>query len=363
MKKLAFMCCSGGWGGLEILNLQYLLWLNGHFELTFIGSKDTKIMSEVEKTSIPFIYFEPKRKHFDFKNIFTLSKILNENKIDFLLIGHYQQQYTAVLAKLFTANTKIIFLQHMQILLNKRDLYHSFFFKKIDYWLCPMDYLKTELLQNTTLKNSQIIVLNHSLETEKFIENKITKSEAREILNLPLNKLIIGNIGRLETMKAQDCIIKAAVNIPECHVMLVGDETAGGTGYKHYLIDLCRKLQIIDRVHFIPFTKNTEIAFRAMDIFIMPSLKESIGMVTIEAMLSKTPILGSNSGGTRELLENETLGFTFNPGDEFDLQKKLNYMLVNPNQVLEKTNHAFMSSQRKYSKNAWIENFINILNS
>jgi glycosyltransferase involved in cell wall biosynthesis len=86
-------------------------------------------------------------------------------------------------------------------------------------------------------------------------------------------------------------------------------------------------------------------------------------MVTIEAMLSKTPILGSNSGGTRELLENETLGFTFNPGDEFDLQKKLNYMLVNPNQVLEKTNHAFMSSQRKYSKNAWIENFINILNS
>jgi glycosyltransferase involved in cell wall biosynthesis len=57
--------------------------------------------------------------------------------------------------------------------------------------------------------------------------------------------------------------------------------------------------------------------FGAFDLVIVPSWEETFGTVTIEAMASGVPVIGSNTAGTAEILENEQ--FLFHANDPSSL--------------------------------------------
>ena len=89
------------------------------------------------------------------------------------------------------------------------------------------------------------------------------------------------------------------------------------------------------------------------DVFCMASKCEAFGRVTIEAMLAGCAALGSNSGGTAEILTTET-GLTFCPNDEADLAKKLNYIIENQSlmKVKAKNGQEFAMKNFTSKKNA-----------
>jgi glycosyltransferase involved in cell wall biosynthesis len=60
----------------------------------------------------------------------------------------------------------------------------------------------------------------------------------------------------------------------------------------------------------------------------MPSKKETFGMVTVEAMLSSKPVIGTNSGGTPELLVFGKLGQLFEYQNQEDLVSKVENILL-----------------------------------
>jgi glycosyltransferase involved in cell wall biosynthesis len=55
--------------------------------------------------------------------------------------------------------------------------------------------------------------------------------------------------------------------------------------------------------------------YRNAAITVLPSLKEPFGMVTTESLASGTPVVGTRSGGTQEILDNEQVGVLFEPSD------------------------------------------------
>ena len=73
----------------------------------------------------------------------------------------------------------------------------------------------------------------------------------------------------------------------------------------------------------MPFYTHTEIIYKALDVFIMSSLSEPYGMVTLEALLSGTNVIGTNTGGTKELLNNGEYGQLILPNDEHQLSKAI----------------------------------------
>jgi D-inositol-3-phosphate glycosyltransferase len=81
--------------------------------------------------------------------------------------------------KLFFKSLILLYQQHMQIGIRKRDFIHTLRFKSINYWICPLNYLRVEVLERTRFAVDKIKVIPIGVELQKFVSTKISREEAR----------------------------------------------------------------------------------------------------------------------------------------------------------------------------------------
>lgn len=87
------------------------------------------------------------------------------------------------------------------------------------------------------------------------------------------------------------------------------------------------KADIVDNIHFLGQCNNMRDIYSQMDIMCMSSKKEAFGRVTVEAMLSGMLVVGSNSGGTSEIIINGETGLLYEPGNVDDMAEQFKYVL------------------------------------
>lgn len=94
--------------------------------------------------------------------------------------------------------------------------------------------------------------------------------------------------------------------------------------------ELVQELGLGDIVSFQGLKRKEEVArfMRSCDFMILPSLYETFGAVIIEALSSGKPVVASDIGGIREIL-NEQLGILVPPGDLIRLRHAVDFMLDN----------------------------------
>ncbi len=112
---------------------------------------------------------------------------------------------------------------------------------------------------------------------------------------------------------------------------------AGEGGYKEELTHLCHRLGCQNKVifkGFIPENEVPAILTGAIALFFLP-YREPFGLVTLEAFLNKTPVVGSNEGGPRETIKHGQNGFVVNPNNIDEIAKTMIWFLENPGKARE----------------------------
>jgi glycosyltransferase involved in cell wall biosynthesis len=90
------------------------------------------------------------------------------------------------------------------------------------------------------------------------------------------------------------------------HLVVVGDDLAGGGAYRTAMERLANELHISPR--FVGFQKNVDRWLAAADIAVVPSHVEPLGNATLEAMSHGLPVVGANVGGIPEMIVDEETG-------------------------------------------------------
>jgi len=67
-----------------------------------------------------------------------------------------------------------------------------------------------------------------------------------------------------------------------------------------------------------------------MDIFVLPSLSEGLGIALLEAMALEKPLIGTRVGGIPEIIENEKNGYLVSPGKPEELAEKIFLLATEP---------------------------------
>ncbi|MDD5557262.1 MAG: glycosyltransferase [bacterium] len=138
-------------------------------------------------------------------------------------------------------------------------------------------------------------------------------------------EVVAGYVGSLTRVKGVDVLIRALplalAREPRLRVVLHG--AGPGEARRRYegstderLRALVRDLGVEGRVTFAGPTDRPEEAMRRMDLFVMPSVAEGMSNAVLEAMASGLPVIASDGGGNREVVEEGANGLLFPSGDE-----------------------------------------------
>ena len=104
---------------------------------------------------------------------------------------------------------------------------------------------------------------------------------------------------------------------------------------------LCRSLNISTNVIFLGKLKVIEDVLSISDVFILPSLTESFGLVALEAMASKVVVVSTNSGGLPEVNIDGETGFLSDVGDLEKMSKDVIRLFSDPFLLLKMKENAF----------------------
>ena len=81
------------------------------------------------------------------------------------------------------------------------------------------------------------------------------------------------------------------------------------------------------------------------DIELVCSKSEAFGRVTIEAMMSMMPVIGANTGGTKELIKDKYNGLLYEQGNYKSLANKIEYFIVNRDEIERMAKNAYVFSK------------------
>lgn len=102
------------------------------------------------------------------------------------------------------------------------------------------------------------------------------------------------------------------------------------------LEDFCREHALTDRIQWVGWVPFDRIGtyFKNADVFVLPTMEDTWGVVTLEAMLLGKPILCSTGAGTAELVASGENGYTFAPDDTEKLAELMQRFLDDPSLIL-----------------------------
>jgi len=144
-----------------------------------------------------------------------------------------------------------------------------------------------------------------------FTPNFQIRKEMRKNLGIDDKKVLI-SVGRVVGWKGYQLVIDALTLLPEDYVyVLIGEGE-----YLETLKTKTKKLGVENRVIFLGKKTHKELFkyYVIGDVFLQPSIgHEAFGITVIEAMASGLPVVGSISGGIKELVKEGINGYLFNP--------------------------------------------------
>jgi len=362
--RIASYCTSPSWGGLEMNVLRSLGWLQQRgWEVIFYGRPDTRMFIEARHRGLPVRRVYSTMRAGDFVNAWRLARHLKRDNVRRLEVHQSGDFFVGVFAHRFSGRrTRLISSQHMHIGGTKKDVYHAWLYRQFDAWVTPVQWLADRVMEKTVIPPEKIHVIPRGIEVDRFTSNLPDRSEARRHYKLADDDIVIGLIGRLDPKKCQDVVIRALATVHaaghRAHLLLIGDQSHNeGDEYAASVYRLVNQLGLGDFVHFHPHDKLIERAYAALDIFTMASKSECYGMVTIEAMVSGVPVIGTNDGGTVSIIDHDRNGLLVTPRDVNQTAQALMKLIENPDLRNRLASEARNEAVEKYSHHRQCEAF------
>lgn len=258
-----------------------------------------------------------------FFSFWKLKKIVREFNIDLI---HSHSRTTQVLAHFLSRS------------LVKPHIFtcHGFFKPKIPRrifgcWgqkvIAISQQVKEHLITDFKLEENKICVIHNGIDTKNFGDFSARENTRRKLADQA--DFLVGMIARLSDVKGHRYLIQAMPEViksfPGVKLLIIGQGRM-----KEILTRQVNDLGLKENVLFIPEVKNTKDLLSAMDIFVMPSLQEGLGLALMEAMAQGIAVVGSAVGGIKTLIQDKLNGLLVAPADSAALARAIITLLNDP---------------------------------
>lgn len=325
--RIANMMLGKRLGGIERASIDYALGLRHHGnDVYMISDPDAAINSELNRHGIPHETIG----NFGPWDPFAPSKLrayLRHKPVD-VLIAHGTRAITFATKANVPNICKVVAVSH-------------------NYRFC-----------SGLTQSDAVFALTRDM-LEKLIEYGVSEEKVVEVPNMiQLDhgfirrtwgaKPIIGALGRFEKKKGFDVFIQSLAILRDKGVEF--QAVIGGTGEEE--VELKKQAARLDLENIISFpgwVSDARSFLKTIDIFCLPSRHEPFGIVLLEAMASKLPIIATDSEGPREILGPNGCGVIVPKNNPLALAEALNTMLEDEFIAREMARVAYDTLKGRYS--------------
>jgi len=241
--------------------------------------------------------------------------ISNAKKFDTFIFAHVNLAPMAITLHLLNPKAKILFCTHGIEIWKKLP--------KMTEWIMN----KSVVLTVSTFSMSELKKYNPNLKDVRLFPNCIKVKTNNVILDNPFNPenynlLSVTRLSSSERLKGIDTVIKALPllkdKIPNIKYSVIGK----GDDVER-LEKLADDLNVTKYVDFLGFVDDINAYYQHCDIYTLPSKKEGFGIVYLEAMQYKKPVIAVNYGGPTDVVLDGETGFLCEYDDVQYLVKKI----------------------------------------
>ncbi len=290
-----------------------------------------------------------------------VNKYLKTEKINMLHTHLFHADLmAAVLKTFFNKNIRIISTKHgyqEKVLqqydpLNYKkpnDLYYhitKYILRKIDINIAVSKAM-ADLYFNLGMCKSHFPYIHHGITFPEF--DNPTQGESYRKANPQLI-----TVGRIEIIKGHHILIDAMPEIlqafPQTKLLILGDGTEKANCEKQVT-----DASLQNHVEFMGFVQQPYQYISNSDIIIQPSFFESFGLVFIEGLALKTPIIAFDVPAGNEILENDKTALLVSKGDSKALAQKIIYLLQHPEVAKRIADNAYEKYKNEFTTEAMVK--------
>ena len=214
--------------------------------------------------------------------------------------------------------------------------------------ICCSNYMVSHVRWAFGLPEDKLIMVPNGVNIQEYTENENTDlRQFRRKFASPEEKLVLF-VGRLVYEKGIHVFVNAIPNIlgkANAKFVIVGN------GYmKEPLSNLARGMGLAHKVMFTGFVddKTLKNLQRCADVSVVPSLFEPFGIVALEAMAAKSPVVVSDTGGLSEIVEHDVTGVKVYPENPDSLSWGITKVLLDEKYATWIRNNAYKKALENY---------------
>jgi glycosyltransferase involved in cell wall biosynthesis len=187
----------------------------------------------------------------------------------------------------------------------------------------------------------------------------------RESIGFDNNDFIITLIGRINRLKGHKWLLSTFVNQFEdkknIKLLFVGSPVIGQEYYLEEIQEIIKEKKLNNNIQILGFKKDLRPIFNLSDIIVVPSTEaESFGLIALEAMLAKKPLIASNHGGLREIIIHNETGFLVEPSNETQLATAIQKLFNDKDLRNSFANNGYERAINEFSEEKYVSSFVKL---
>lgn len=233
-----------------------------------------------------------------------------------------------------------------------RAIHHVEWWLAYESWrvIACSEYMREEISEYFECPRDKIDVVPNGVETTRFDQlagQDLTRF--RHMYALPSEQIVF-SVGRVVYEKGLQVLVRAMPHIlaeqPSAKVVVAGKGPELET-----LRSLAWSLDVGAKILFTGFIsdEDRDRLFKIADCAVFPSLYEPFGIVALEAMAARCPVVVTEVGGLKDVVQHAETGITVYPDDPESLAWGILHTLKNPKWAADRVENAYRVVRDEYN--------------
>jgi len=324
MNILLFTSFMGSWNGIRPEAEIFIGMAQKGHDILVASQPHAPYAERFREKGIQVIDCYPKRK-ICLKTIVQLRGIIRNNQIDIVYATNSKTIPNAAFACI-NLPVKMVNYRGTSRGLYRHDpsAYLTHLHPRVDGISCNADAVRQNVIKRVWKNKNQVRTIYKGHDIAWFSNEKTDLST----LGIPEDAFVVTCVANARPSKGVDVLLKATrfiYDIPNIYVLIVGQNVDNSFYQKEK-----ENSPMADNIILAGFRTDAPQIIAASDVYVQPSSsREGMAKTIIEAMAQRIAAVGTDVGGTKELIKNGQSGFVVPPKDPGAIAQKIRILFEN----------------------------------